>query len=271
MDETLGRAGAAEWKRASMKPSRYQSRWSSIPGWALHLFTASGVVLGVLALQAIQQGNPMRAFLWMVVATIIDSVDGTMARKLQVSSRVPRIDGRRLDDIVDFFTYVIVPVYFLLALGFFGPYEWVFVLPLVSSALGFSNLQAKTEDNFFLGFPSYWNAVAIYIWLFQLSPFWTAWIVGFLAVLVLVPIRYLYPSKSNVLRLPTLVLCSIWGAQLLAQFLFPERMPNWWMLSTIYFPVYYIGVSWALDLRRFLAGGRKQKPSQPVEYLSEQA
>src|SRR5512134_2678184 len=81
--------------------------------WAVHLLTASGAAVGLAALLATAEGEPRAALLWMLVALVIDSVDGTLARRAEVERVVPRIDGRRLDDIVDYLNYVIVPVFFL--------------------------------------------------------------------------------------------------------------------------------------------------------------
>ena len=91
-----------------------------------------------------------------------------MARALDVPGLLPRFDGRRLDDMVDFLNYVIVPAVFLVATGLLPHWAWA-AAPVLASAYGFSHVQAKTEDDFFLGFPSYWNIVAIYAWLLGLS------------------------------------------------------------------------------------------------------
>ena len=130
----------------------------------------------------------------MLIAFVIDAVDGTLARSVRVTEHVPEIDGRRLDDIVDYLTYVIVPVFFLWAGGFWLHPGWL-VAPVLASAIGFARVDAKTADNFFLGFPSYWNILAIYLWLFDVGPvFSTLWIAG-LSIAVFVPLKYLYPSK----------------------------------------------------------------------------
>jgi phosphatidylcholine synthase len=160
----------------------------------VHLFTASGAVVGLFALVAVASGQMESAVYLMLVALAIDSVDGTLARAARVSLHVPEIDGRRLDDIVDYLNYVIVPVFFLWAAGLVIHPAWL-AAPVLSSAYGFARVDAKTEDDFFLGFPSYWNILAIYLWLFSVSPaFSTGWVAG-LSLAVFVPLRYLYPSK----------------------------------------------------------------------------
>ncbi len=179
-----------------------------LAAFAVHLFTASGAVVGLLALLAAGRGELGAAGLWMLVAFAIDSLDGSLARRFRVAERVRRIDGARLDDIVDYLNYVVVPVYFLAANGL-APVP-VAALPLLASAYQFTQQDAKTDDHFFLGFPSFWNFVALYAWLLDATPFTTgAWLAG-LSVLVFVPIKYLYPSYLLRLRWPVLAATIAW-------------------------------------------------------------
>lgn len=212
----------------------------------------------MLALRAVVDANPRRAFAWMLAATFVDSTDGWFARRLEVRRTVPHIDGRRLDDVVDYFTYVIVPMALLSWLDFLPGGPWILAFPLVASGLGFANNQAKTDDDYFLGFPSYWNVVALYLWLFQLRPWANAAIVMVLSALVLVPTRYIYPSKTKRLQRFTLVFCGVWGVQLVWALVLPERTPTWWLWSSLAFPAYYLIASFALH---FLTAGAPAKPS----------
>ncbi len=214
-------------------------RWA---GWLLHLYTASGAVFGMLALLATDAGRYREAFLWMGVTLLIDSTDGTIARKMKIDRLIPQIDGRCLDDVVDFFTYVLVPMIFLLKAGLVTGIVAV-SLPVIASSLGFSNRQAKTDDDYFLGFPSYWNIVALYLWVFGMSPWLNTAILLLLGVLVLIPTRYIYPSKTKAYQPLTVTLCCLWGFQLMVAFIRPDGLPEWWMASTIYFPVYYLSLS----------------------------
>jgi phosphatidylcholine synthase len=208
--------------------------------WLVHLYTALGAYVGMLSLLAAWRGDVRTAFLWMLAATFIDATDGFLARAFKVRERIPHIDGRRLDDCVDYFTYVILPVAVLVFGGLLPPTPWLAALPLVASGLGFANEQAKTVDNYFLGFPSYWNVVAFYMWLFQTPQAFNGAVVVILSVLVLVPVRYIYPSRTRPLQSLTLALAVLWGLQCLAQLLWPERMPSWWWLGTAVFPLYYM-------------------------------
>jgi len=163
--------------------------------WSVHALTASGAAMGLFALLEAARGDLRASALWMLGAFAIDCVDGTLARAANVHVRVPNIDGRRLDDVVDYLNYVIVPCFFL-AQGGFVAWAWT-VLPALASAYQFAQADAKTDDHFFLGFPSYWNFVAIYGWLLDVSAgAMIAWLIA-LSVLVFVPIKYLYPSRMT--------------------------------------------------------------------------
>ena len=152
---------------------------------------------------------------------MIDSVDGTLARRVGVARVLPHVDGRRLDDIVDYLNYVIVPAVFLVAAGSVSHWAWA-ALPVLASAYGFSQTEAKTQDDFFLGWPSYWNVVALYLWLLDISaPAGTAWVCLF-TVLVFVPIKYVYPSRMPVLRRSTNALAGAWILVMSANVIWPD-------------------------------------------------
>src|SRR5262245_52755090 len=214
--------------------------------WAVHLLTASGAAVGLVALLETARGNPHAALLWMLVALVIDSVDGTLARRAQVERLVPRIDGRRLDDIVDYLNYVIVPVFFLAWRGQIDPLALA-AAPVLASAYGFSQSEAKTEDGYFLGFPSYWNVVALYAFLLDVSPAATsAWLLA-LSIGVFVPIKYLYPSHMTVWGRAINGGAGIWILAVAALLLWPE-LPGHrgWSWLTLAYPVAYVGLSFWL-------------------------
>lgn len=182
-------------------------------GWALHAYTASGTVLALLAVMAAVDGHPVRALWILLAALIIDGTDGTLARRLRVKETIPGFDGARLDDIVDYITYVFAPVVLLWAGGFLPGGVWgaVFAaVPLLASSFQFCRTDAKTEDHYFLGFPSYWNVVAFYVVVLDLAPALTATILVVCAVLVFVPIKYIYPSRTTRLRVLNLILAALW-------------------------------------------------------------
>jgi phosphatidylcholine synthase len=219
--------------------------------WGVHAFTASGALVGAAALLAIGAGELSRAAFLMVVALAIDSVDGALARAVRVQDVLPHVDGRRLDDMVDYLNYVIVPAVFLVAGGLITSWIWAAV-PILASAYGFSQEQAKTEDDFFLGFPSYWNVVALYLWMLEVSAATGTALVVVLAVLVFVPFKYVYPSKLRVLGRTTLVAGAVWVVFLGIAALAPARLRALGLVQlSLAYPAYYLLLSFRLGgLRR---------------------
>jgi phosphatidylcholine synthase len=189
------------------------SRGLRAAGWALHAYTAAGSVLALLAVAAVLQGNVVRALWILLVALVIDGTDGMLARRLEVRRTIPEFDGARLDDIVDYITYAFVPMVLLWTGGFLpaGPWGGVLAaLPLLASCYQFCRADAKTEDHFFLGFPSYWNVIAFYVVVLGLPPAVTATILLVCSILVFVPVKYVYPSRTKVLRALNIALASVW-------------------------------------------------------------
>jgi phosphatidylcholine synthase len=227
-----------------------------ILAWCVHFYTALGLVAAAVMAVLIVRGDP-HYFRWvialMIVATIIDSTDGRLARRWRVKEILPGFDGRRLDDIVDFQTYTSLPLFFIWRAGILPDHlGWWLLVPLLASAYGFCQTEAKTKDHFFLGFPSYWNVIAIY--LYWINP--PAWIslafILLFAALTFVPSLYLYTSYKGPFSRLTNILCYIWAAILfLIVFeVFPNSKPLIWISSA--FPLYYFFISWAITLHRWL-------------------
>ncbi len=162
--------------------------------WGVHLFTALGGVLGALALLEISWGRLDRASILILLALSIDAMDGAFARLVGVTRHLPWMNGRRLDDMIDFLNFVVVGCVFMVSAGSLPSHYWI-AAPILASAYGFSREDAKTEDDFFLGFPSYWNILAIYLWKLDISATGGAIWVAVLSLMVFVPLKYLYPSK----------------------------------------------------------------------------
>ncbi len=220
----------------------------TIAAWAVHAYTASGAVVGFLALRATFLGRAREAFLWMLVAVLIDATDGTLARAVEIKRVLPWFDGAKLDDIVDYFTFVIVPVVFLYQLHLLpvsGTLLFV-ALPLLASAYGFCQAAAKTPDFFFTGFPSYWNIVAFYLHAGQTPPWLNGALICILSLFVFIPIRYIYPTRTVPFRRLTNLLGGLWvGVLLVLLWQFPA--PSLWLvLLSLYYPLYYTVLSFYL-------------------------
>jgi phosphatidylcholine synthase len=219
--------------------------------WLVHLYTASGAVIAFFGITAVVAGAYRTAFLWMAVATFIDATDGVLARYARVRERLPAFDGGRLDDIVDYLTYVFLPVVLLYHAGGL-PAGWgLAVAPavLLSSAYGFASVDAKTDDHFFTGFPSYWNIVALYLYAAQLSPTFNAIVLLSLSALVFWRIRYVYPTRTPVLRRLTVTLGTVWAVMVVLMILMLPSVPRGLYLGSLFFPVYYTVLSLTLHVQ----------------------
>jgi len=220
--------------------------------WLVHLYTASGALAAFFGTLAVFAGNYRHALLWMVAATVVDATDGLLARKARVKERLPRFDGARLDDVVDYLTFVFLPVLFLYQSGAL-PNGWggtVASVVLLSSAYGFASDDAKTNDHFFTGFPSYWNIVALYLHIAALAPVWNAMILLTLSALVFWRIGYVYPSRTPTLRGLTIGLAVCWTIVVVAMILALPRVPTVLFATSFVFPVYYAVLSFVLHARR---------------------
>jgi phosphatidylcholine synthase len=220
--------------------------------WIAHLYTATGIVLALLATGMTFAHNFRAAFIYLVVATVVDATDGWLARAVRVKERLPGFDGALMDNIIDYVTYAFIPALIVWQADLVPSAFPICAAMTVSSLYGFCRTDAKVEsgDHYFTGFPSYWNIVVVYLYVAGLSQFANAVVLAALAIMVFVPIRYIYPSRTRALRVPTLVLGTMWSV-LFAWMIWrlPATDGPWTMLSLIY-PVYYIALSLWLQFRR---------------------
>lgn len=189
-----------------------------IAAWLVHLFTASGVVIALLALEAIARGEWRLALLWLLAALAVDGVDGTLARWARVREHAPRIDGEAFDLIVDYLNYVFVPAVFIWHAGLVPE---PLALPLASAILlssvyVFVRRDMKTPDNYFRGFPALWNVVALYLFVAQPGAAAGAVVVALLAILSFAPIRFVHPFRVRDFQPWLQILAVLWGVATLA-------------------------------------------------------
>lgn len=220
--------------------------------WSVHVFTSFGLVAAAgIAVLIVRGGDESfrAAFALMWLATLIDAVDGTMARRARVKEVLPEFDGRRLDDLIDFQTYTSLPLLLMWRANLLpGWWGLLFVAPLIASAFGFSQVSAKTHDGYFLGFPSYWNIVAFYCYFLAPSPWLTAVAVLGLAFLTFIPSRYLYSTQPGRLNMVTNALAVPWAALVLWITFQGSTRGGTLVFISLYFPVFYLGTSWCLSL-----------------------
>ncbi len=238
---------------------------SHVYAWGVHLYTGMGLVVAGAIAYVLVSDDPWRfrdAFLLMAVGILIDATDGWFARRVRVKEVLPGFDGRRLDDLVDFLTYTFLPLFLiwraradLLPPG----QEWCLLVPLLASAYGFCQVDAKTPDGFFLGFPSYWNLVAFYLYVLRLPGWFAVGVLVGLALLTFVPARYLYPTQRGPLSRLTNLLGGVWTMLLVAIL---WRLPadpagddvtRGLALVSLFFPIYYLAASWVITVRWLMA------------------
>ena len=232
--------------------------------WLAHLYTALGLVLAAAMAVCIYRGGA-EAFRWaffcMLAACLVDATDGSLARRLKVKEVLPNFDGAKLDDLIDFLTFTSLPLALIWRAGLMLPgTEWLLVVALLSSAYGFCQIPAKTSDGYFVGFPSYWNIVAFYLYVLEFPGWLAAAVVLSLSVLTFVPSYYLYPSRGAVLSRTTNFLGGVWVV-LLVWILWelpateltagPADYDRTRALVSLFYPVYYVVVSWAITIDRW--------------------
>ena len=215
-----------------------------VTAWGVHLYTALGLPLAFLATSALADGDASKFFFISGIACWVDATDGFFARKVGVKEILPNFSGRRLDDIIDYIHFVCLPLMALPALGMIpAEHAWIVVMPLMASAYGFCQEAAKTEESF-VGFPSYWNVMALYFYVLHASPgSIVGWLV-FLSVMVFVPIHYVYPSKTRFMQPVTLAFGTIWSLAMFALALAPNA--TWaprLAIASMVFPLYYAVLS----------------------------
>jgi phosphatidylcholine synthase len=222
-----------------------------VSAWLAHLYTATGAVIALLAMGAVIDNDYRRAFFWLTLQVAVDATDGLLARRVRVHERLPWFNGSKLDDIIDYLTYVFIPAVIVWHAPLVPP-DYATLVPgavLVSSAYGFCREDAKTSDHFFTGFPSYWNIVVFYLLVAGTSPAVNMAVLLVLALLVFVPIRYVYPSRTPILMVPTNVLAAVWGIVLVTMmWMFPSVPPALFAASFV-FPVYYVVLSLVLHVQ----------------------
>lgn len=228
---------------------------AKLQAWGVHFYTALGLVAAAGMAVCIAKGDAASLNLCiglMIVATLIDSTDGWLARRARVKETLPQIDGRRLDDIIDFQTYTSLPLFFLWKIQILpGAFSWWLLLPLLASVYGFSQSEAKTDDHYFLGFPSYWNIVAIYLYWLSPPVGVTLTVIIALSLLTFVPSLYLYTTRGGQFSGVTNVFCLLWGVALFLIVAGALDDPRVLIYGSLSFPLYYFVLSWWITLQRW--------------------
>ena len=213
--------------------------------WLVHGYTASGGVLGFFALLAAVAGDPRQAFLLLMVAFFVDMTDGLLARWAKVSVHLPHFSGARLDDAIDVFTYIYVPLFIIVQEALLPHSAWI-IPPILAGLYAYGQSDMKTDDHYFLGFPSYWNVVALYLYWLAPGPVVAVFCVVVPAVLTVIPTRYLYPSRNGFLWKTNFILGGLWILLVCTLLVQPE--PNGALVwVSLAYPAFYMATSFYAD------------------------
>lgn len=202
--------------------------------WFVHAFTLSGLAWATLATLALIEGDYTAMWLWLGVALVVDSVDGTMARKARVKEVLPWFDGGIVDIAVDYLTWTFIPALFMYLALPLGPKPLALalvILILVSSMFCYANQHWKSSDYYFVGFPAAWNIVAVFMYVIGTGAIFNVIAVLVLAVLTLTPTYYTHPFRVKRFMVVNIAAITLWlaaTAYLVA--LAPDR-PLWALIA----------------------------------------
>ena len=190
------------------------SKFQLVRAFTIHIFTACGAALGLLALILATGGHWAAMFVCLGLALVVDGIDGPMARAFNVAELLPRWSGEGLDFVVDYITYVFVPAYAIAASGFLPD---ALAIPagliiVITGALYFADREMKTRENYFRGFPAVWNLAAFYLYILAPPSWVAAGAIAALAILTFVPIQFVHPVRVKRLRVLNIALMGAWAA-----------------------------------------------------------
>jgi phosphatidylcholine synthase len=222
--------------------------------YAVHAYTAAGIGFAFAAAMEIcaSAPDPRLVFIYLFAAVLVDATDGPFARRFDVKRWAGTIDGRKIDDIVDYITYTFLPLLLMWRMGWLPAPAAVWIIPaLIASLFGFTNLAAKDESGgFFLGFPSYWNVVAFYagLWAGPVGIWVNAGLVLALALLTVLPVRFLYPNLApRPWKLPLLAGAGVWFVLLVWILVDYPKVSDALLSASLVYPVLYTALSWHLS------------------------
>jgi len=237
-----------------------------LAAWGVHVYTMLGGVIGMFALLAAADGRYREAFLLLVLTTLIDATDGLMARQVRVWEVLPQFDGSMVDNVIDTLTFLWVP---LLIVGHAEllPHPAWLIAPVIAGLYAYGQANMKTEDSFFLGFPSYWNVVALYVFWLEPDAIPAVLMVVIPGILTFIPTRYLYPSKNRVLWKWSWGLAMIWLPMIF--YLLSQEQPDQTLVwVSLFYPAYYVIASFWVDfqIRRGDLHARQATVTQPPDF-----
>ena len=179
---------------------------------SVHLLTATGAVLSMLAMLAAVKEEWSLMFLWLGLAFVVDGIDGPLARRYDVKKNWSNYDGVLMDLIIDYLTYVFIPAFALFQSGLLDGWTGWFAIIVITygSVVYFADTRMKTTDNSFAGFPGCWNMVVLV--LFATKPHWIVilLIVVALTVAMFTNIKFIHPVRTERWRAVSLPVAVLW-------------------------------------------------------------
>lgn len=224
-------------------------------GMAVHLLTGLGAVCALLAVEAAMTQAWPRVFLWLGIAFLIDGIDGPIARAVDVRQNLPRFSGERIDLVIDYLTYVFVPAFVLLAAGRLPESlaHGLAAFILLSSLFHFSDLESKSSDLAFVGFPAIWNILAFYVFALDIGPWVTAALILACIIATFVPLHWVHPVRVTPLRPLTLVLTVLWSGAALVTVMEDFPAAAWAQTTFMLVALYGLALSAWLSLKALVA------------------
>jgi len=232
------------------EPNQQNETLPRVYAWAVHAFTALGVVPALLSIHALWLGDARTSLLWLGAALIIDGLDGPLARRFDVTRYAPRFDGAILDMVIDYLTYTVIPALMIWHLGFV-PEGWGIAAAsyvMITALYCFGNRDMKTHDNYFQGFPATWNLVVLYFFLLGTDPWSNLVVIAFLGILTFIPLKFIHPLRVERMRLITIFMTTTWGLSSVWLVVMADDRPllesepaafGAWLFATFYF----VGIS----------------------------
>ncbi len=185
---------------------------TTFKAYCVHLFTATGAVFAMLAMLAAADKDWSMMFVWLVVAFVVDGIDGPLARHYHVQKHAPSIDGNILDMIIDYLTYIFIPAFALFKSDLLPGWTGWFAIIVITfaSALYLVDTRMKTQDKSFEGFPSCWNMVVIVLFAVEPNFWFTIALVTVLAVAMFTPLKFVHPVRTARWRIVSLPVALAW-------------------------------------------------------------
>lgn len=211
----------------------------------IHLLTASGAPIALMAALAGLRDDWAALFAWLGLALIVDGIDGPLARRFDIARQLPRWSGSALDFVIDYVTYVFLPAFALAASPLLSaPWDWICGgMIAFTGALYFADSGMKTPDGAFKGFPAVWNMAIFVLIVLQPAPNVIIGTVLLFSVLTFVPIKFVHPVRVKRWRLVTLGVTALWLLSATLAIIGGLTLSGWWQLLLAGTSLYLLCVS----------------------------